>query len=81
MKEEHFDSDPGWDGFNNREQPSGMFCYDPQKDAWQEIKPANPIPPHKSWHGWMQLCYDSHHECFLAKVNEQFYAFRYVPMK
>jgi hypothetical protein len=29
----------------------------------------------------MQLVYDSHHECFLGKVNEAFYAFRYVPGK
>ena len=34
--------------FNKGEQPSGMFCYDPNKDAWSEIKPTNPIPPHRS---------------------------------
>ncbi|MBI1918878.1 MAG: hypothetical protein HYS12_29665 [Planctomycetes bacterium] len=67
--------------FDKREQPSGMFAYDPNKDTWYEIKPANPIPPHKTWFGWMQLCYDSHHECLIGKVNEQFYAFRYVPGK
>ena len=32
--------------FNKKEQPSGMFAYDPQKDTWREIKPANAIPPH-----------------------------------
>jgi len=67
--------------FDKREQPSGIFAYDPHKDTWHEIKPANPIPPHKTWFGWMQLCYDLHHECFIGKVNEQFYAFRYVPGK
>jgi hypothetical protein len=65
--------------FNKKEQPSGMFCYDPNKDAWHEIKPTNAIPPHNNWFGWMQLCYDSHHDCFIGKVNEKFYAFRYVP--
>jgi hypothetical protein len=67
--------------FGKNEQPSGMFCYDPKKDAWHEIKPANAIPPHNNWFGWMQLCYDSHHDCFVGKVNERFYAFRFVPAK
>jgi hypothetical protein len=67
--------------FNKNEQPSGMFCYDPDKDAWHEIKPTNAIPPHNNWFGWMQLCYDSHDDCFIGKVNEKFYAFRYVPAK
>jgi hypothetical protein len=65
--------------FDKGEQPSGMFCYDPAKDAWSEIKPKNAIPPHKNWFGWMQLCYDAHHGCFIGKVNEQFFAFRYEP--
>jgi len=34
--------------FDRQEQPSGMFAYDPNKDTWQQIKPANPIPPHKT---------------------------------
>jgi hypothetical protein len=65
--------------FNKGEQRSGMFCYDPNKDAWQEIKPANPIPPHKSWMGWMKLCYDAHHDCFIGMSGDKFYAFRYEP--
>jgi hypothetical protein len=67
--------------FDKKEQPSGMFAYDPQKDAWHEIKPKNAIPPHNNWFGWMQLCYDAHHNCLIGKVNEKFYAFRYVPGK
>jgi hypothetical protein len=67
--------------YNKREQPSGMFCYDPKKNAWHEIKPANPIPPHTSWFGWMQLCYDAHDDCFIGKIREKFYAFRYEPAK
>lgn len=43
--------------FNKKEQPSGMFSYDPKTDNWSEIKPANALPPHTSWHGWMKLCY------------------------
>src|SRR5262249_33460976 len=30
--------------FNKGEQPSGMFAYDPRKDAWRQIKPVNDIP-------------------------------------
>ena len=67
--------------FDKKEQPSGMFCYDPKKDAWHEVKPANAIPPHRNWFGWMQLVYDPQHECFIGKVNEKFFAFRYVPDK
>jgi hypothetical protein len=37
--------------FNKHEQPSGMFAYAPQTDAWREIKPANGIPPHQGWFG------------------------------
>src|SRR5262245_40546942 len=42
--------------FNKEEQRSGMFSYDPRKDAWHEIKPANPTPAHKGWFGWTKLC-------------------------
>jgi|GEM_PF-4330497 len=63
--------------FNKKEQPSGMFAYDPGKNMWLEVKPANAIPPHTSWMGWMQLCYDSHHDCLIDKVDEKFFAFRY----
>jgi hypothetical protein len=65
--------------FDGGEQPSGMFGYDPTKDAWHEVKPKNPIPPHKSWFGWMRLCYDSDRDCFIGMVRDRFYAFRYVP--
>ena len=55
-----------------------MFCYDPKKDAWHEIKPANPIPPHKSWMGWMKLWYDSHHDCFIGMIGDKMYAYQPV---
>ena len=58
-----------------------MFAYDPKKDAWHEIKPANAPPVYNSWFGWMQLCYDVHRDCLIAKVDDKFYAFRYVPAK
>jgi hypothetical protein len=67
--------------FNKKEQHSGMFCYDPRKDAWKEIMPANEIPPHKSWMGWMKLCYDARHDCFIGMISDKFYAFRYEPAK
>jgi hypothetical protein len=67
--------------FNKNEQPSGMFAYDPKKDAWSEIKPANAIPPHNNWFGWMQMCYDAEHNCLICKVNDKFFAFRYEPPK
>lgn len=67
--------------FNKREQPSGVFCYDPKKNAWHEIKGENPIPPHTSWFGWMQLCYDPDRDCFIGKVRDRFFAFRYEPPK
>jgi hypothetical protein len=67
--------------FRDREQPSGMFCYDPHRDAWRPIKPENPIPPHNSWFGWMQLCYDAEHDCLIGKVRDRFYAFRYEPAR
>ncbi len=65
--------------FNKGEQPSGMFAYDPRRNSWSEIKPANAIPPHKSWFGWMQLCYDSDHDCLIGKADDRFFAFRYDP--
>jgi hypothetical protein len=65
--------------FHKKEHPSGMFVYDPRKNAWSEIKPANEIPPHKSWMGWMQLCYDAEHDCLIGKVDDKFFAFRYEP--
>jgi hypothetical protein len=67
--------------FAKKEQPSGKFCYDPNKNAWHEIKPTNAILPHNTWFGWMQLCYDSHHDCLIGKVNERFFAFRHVAAK
>jgi hypothetical protein len=48
-------------------------------NSWVEIKPQNPIPPHTSWMGWMQLCYDPDDDCFIGKIREKFYAFRYEP--
>jgi hypothetical protein len=65
--------------FNKREQKSGMFAYDPKKDEWREIHPANAIPPHRGWFGWMQLCYDSHNDYLIGKIGDKFYAFRYEP--
>jgi hypothetical protein len=67
--------------FNGREQPSGMFAYDPGKNAWHKIMPRNPIPPHNSWFGWMKLCYDARDDCFIGMDRDRFYAFRYVPEK
>jgi len=67
--------------FNGKEHPSGMFCYDPKKDKWHEIKPKNAIPPYRSWFGWMKLCYDSHNDCLVGMTGDKFYAFRYVPAK
>jgi hypothetical protein len=60
------------------EQPTGMFAYDPAKDAWREIESANP-PPIKS--GWMPLCYDAEHDCLIGMAGTSFYAFRHVPEK
>lgn len=67
--------------FNKKEQPSGMFAYDPQKNSWHAIKPASAIPPHTSWHGWMKLCYASDHDCFIGMIRDKIYAFRYEPSK
>jgi hypothetical protein len=67
--------------FNKKEQPSGMFGYDPMKNAWHEIKPANAIPPHTSWNGWMKLCHAADHDCFIATIRDRIYAFRYEPAR
>jgi hypothetical protein len=67
--------------YNRKDQPSGIFAYDPKADKWQEIKSTNPVPESKNWFSWTQMCYDSNHDCFIAKVRETFYAFRYVPEK
>jgi hypothetical protein len=67
--------------FNKKEQPSGVFAYDPNKDAWHEIKPANAVPPHRGWFGWMKLCYDPHNDCLIGMIGEKLFAFRYVPAK
>jgi hypothetical protein len=64
--------------FDKKEQPSGMFAYDPKKDAWREIQPKNSIPPHNGWFGWMKLCYDSHNDCFIGMIRDKFFAFRGV---
>ncbi len=60
------------------EQPSGVFAYDPAKDAWREVKSANPVPIKN---GWMPLCYDAGHDCFIGLAGTTFAAFRYVPEK
>jgi hypothetical protein len=60
---------------------SGVYAYDPRKDAWQEIKSANAVPASNNWFSWVQLCYDSQHDCLISKVGDKFYAFRYVPPK
>jgi hypothetical protein len=67
--------------FNKKEQPSGMWSYDPKENAWREIKPSNPIPPHTSWHGWMKLCYAADYDCFIGMIRDKIYAFRHEPPK
>lgn len=62
--------------FNKNEQPSGMFAYDPKKDSWAEVKVEGGIPPHRSWFGWMQICYDAHRDCLIGKQGDGFFAFR-----
>src|SRR5262249_24762868 len=62
--------------FNKKEHPSGMFAYDPAKNAWHELKPANPIPPYRSWMGWRRVCCDSHHDCFIGVVGDKIFAYR-----
>jgi len=67
--------------------PSGLFAYDPKKDAWSEAKTANRPPDAKSWFGWVRMCYDIEHDCFIGMVRNgtnyetEFYALRYVPQK
>jgi hypothetical protein len=63
--------------FNKKEQPSGMFRYDPKNNTWHEITPANAIPPHTSWHGWMKLCYAADCDCFIGIVRDKIFAFRH----
>jgi hypothetical protein len=65
--------------FKNGEQPSGLFAYDPKRDAWQLVRPAGSLPPPVNWFVWMRLCYDAEHDCLIGLVGEKFYAFRYAP--
>jgi hypothetical protein len=58
------------------EQPSGVFAYDPARDAWREVKAANPVPLGS---GWMPLCYDAGDDCLIGLAGTTFYAFRHVP--
>jgi len=58
------------------EQPSGLFVYDPAKDAWSRAKVAGEIPMDK---GWMPLCYDSTFDRLVGMVRETFFTFRYDP--
>lgn len=67
--------------YHLKDQPSGIFAYDPKKEVWQEIPSANDVPGSNYWFAWVQMCYDTQHECLIAKVRERFYAFRYVPAK
>ncbi len=65
--------------FSKKEQPSGMFSYDPKKNTWSEIRPANAIPPHTSWHGWMKLCYAGDADCLIGMIRDKIFAFRCAP--
>jgi hypothetical protein len=67
--------------FDKGEQRSGVWCYDPKRDTWQEIKSANALPSSNSWFAWIQMCYDPDHDCCIAKVRDRFYAFRTVPAR
>jgi hypothetical protein len=58
------------------EQPSGLFVYDPAKDAWSPAKGSGDLPLEK---GWMPLCYDSTLDRLVGMVRETFYTFRYDP--
>lgn len=55
------------------EQPSGLFAYDPQKDAWRQVGASDRVPLEK---GWMPLCWDAARGCLIGMVRESFYAFR-----
>ena len=59
----------------------GRRIYDPKADAWREITPAHAIPAHESWFGWMKLCYDGHHDCFIGMIADRLYAFRDEPAR
>jgi hypothetical protein len=61
------------------DHPSGVYVYDPAKDAWKAVKSKNPVPTSNNWFSWVQLCYDADHGCLIGKVGEKLYAFRYVP--
>lgn len=63
------------------DQPGGVFAYDPANDEWREIKAANAVPTSGNWFGWVQVCYDSGHDCLVGKVRNKFYAFRHAPSK
>ncbi len=65
--------------FDKGQQPSGVWSYDPRKDAWQEVRSVNPPPSSRSWFSWVQLCYDPEHDCLIGKVRDRFYAFRHAP--
>lgn len=73
-----------------KQYPSGVFCYDPKKNAWSQVKTSNPTPSCNAWCGWVLMCYDSVRDCHLAMVynskpargvptNREFYAIRCVP--
>jgi len=79
-----------WGKDKPKQYPSGVFSYDPKKDAWSEVRTANPTPSCNSWWGWIQMCYDSERDCHLARAynsnppagaltNREFYAIRVVP--
>jgi hypothetical protein len=79
-----------WGKDTAKQYPSGVFSYDPKKDAWTEVKTTNPTPSCNSWWGWIQLCYDPDRDCHLgmaynsnpppgSPTNREFYAIRYVP--
>jgi hypothetical protein len=60
-------------------QPSGLFCYDPKKDAWSEVQCSNELPIKKAEvNAWMPMCYDSTDDCLVGMTGDSFYAFRYV---
>ncbi len=62
--------------FSKKEQPSGMWAYDPKKDEWREIKPDGGLPEHSGWMGWMQTCHDPASGCLIGKKRDRWYAYR-----
>jgi hypothetical protein len=79
-----------WGKDKPKQYPSGVFSYDPKKDAWAEVKTANPTPSCNAWTGWLLMCYDSERDCHLAMAynsnppagaltNREFYAIRVAP--